>query len=206
VLARSVDPPGNSSGADHLETPSSWKLWRSCIPSEKNMSASQRQEAPQSRGWRCNFFQSGKSNRVNSYQGETGDTRPLVAHSSDNLSVSASTSPPLSLSTCPSGHKIGGSQGAHSSGDPPELVPPTAPSSSSALGSAAATALSPQSCPSGHDIGWIKRNGVRSQFLELEYLVLIMKNSKALPDPLPTWTPPCVSSVPNLSARQAPVA
>lgn len=138
VLARSVDPPGNSGGADHLETPSSSKFWSSCIPSGKNRFASRRQQAPQSRrGW-CNFFQSGK-NRVNPSQGETGGTRPPVAHSSDNPSECAATTPPLSQTVVlPAGRTgIGGSPSvAHLSGNQSRLAAstPPLPSSSSPLG------------------------------------------------------------------------
>jgi len=71
---------------------------------------------------------------------------------------------PLSPQSCPSGHDIGGSQGAHSSGDPPGFVPSSAPFSSSKLESAATPALSLPTCPSGHDIGGKKRSGEMLDF------------------------------------------
>lgn len=206
VLAKSGKPTSDDSGgADHLETPSSSKLWSSCIPGRKPSSASQ--PGNSSSSWRKIFHR--QSNRVNPVPGQTNDARPQVAHSpGKNPSESATTTTTLLPSSIsPLGGNIGGNPEAHSPGDPPGFVPSPAPSSSSELGSAAAAALSPQSCPSGHDIGWIERNGVRSQFLELEYLVLMMEYSKAQQPPPPQWTHPCVPNVPNLLARrQARVA
>ena len=205
VLASSGNPPRNSSRTDHPETPLSFKLGSSCFPDGKTRSSFQRQQAQQSHGLRSNYFRSGK-NRVHPSHGDTGNTRPPVAHSSDNSSESAATNPPLShivvlpagrigiggsgssqVRTDPSasppppnlfgtngkpvrplppipvlpssvGTEIGGIPRAHSPDDPSEIVPPSAPSSSSELGSAAAAALSPQSCPSGHEKGGIERN------------------------------------------------
>ena len=206
VLAQS----GNSDDADHPETPSRFNRGSSCIPGRKTGSASQRQEAPQSRGgWWRKFFRWGKSNRVNPSQGETGDTSPQVTHSSDKISseFAATTTTLLPSSISPLGGNIGGNPGAHSPGDPPEIVPSPAPSSSYELGSAATTALSPQSCPSGHDIGGIEPDGMRSQFAEIDYLVLTMKYASApwTDNPPLLWTHPCLQGVPNL-ARLARVA
>lgn len=211
VLVQSADPSGDSGSADHPKTPSSLKLGSSCIPGEKTRSASRRQQAPQSREWWRNIFQSGKSNRVNPSQGKTDDTRPPVAHSSDNPSESAATTSPLSQTVVfPAGRTgiggsgssqdgtdltaslpppnlfgtngkpvrplpptpvnppsrrtgIGGSSPAHSPGNPPEIVPPPAPSLSYELGSAATPAAPPltnkPSTSWGTDIGGTKRSG-----------------------------------------------
>ena len=258
VLAQSVDPSGDSSGADQPKTQSRLNLLSSCIPGRKSSSASQCQQASQSRGWRCNFFQSGKSNRVNPSHGETGNTRPPVAHSSVDPSECAATTPPLSQTVVlPAGRTgiggsgssqdgtdrsaflhppnsfgtndkpvrplppipvipfsrgtdIRGSLPAHSPGDPPELVPPSAPSSSSALESAATPAADPlnEKPPTswGVKIVGIERDVVRSPFDDIATVLLNMKYSKAPPLPPPQWTHPCVPNVPLKMARQARVA
>ena len=206
VLAKSGKPPsGDSDGADHLETPSSSKLWSSCIPGRKTGSSTPRQN-PQPSGWR-RIFQKSKSNRVNPNPGQTNDARPQVAHSPGKIpsGSAATTTTLLPSSISPKGGNIGGNPGAHSPGDPHGFVPLPAPSSSSELGSAAAAALSPQSCPSGHEIGGIERNWVRSQFVEFASLVLLMKYATAQLPPPSLMSHPCVPSVPNL-VRQARVA
>jgi hypothetical protein len=163
VFAASAHSSDDSGGADHPKTPSSSKFRSSCIPGRKTGSASQRQN-PQSSGWLRRIFQSGKSNRVNPSQGETGDTRPPVAHSSGKIpSESAATTPPLPSSISPLGGDIGGSSQAHSQGDPPKIVPSSAPSLSPELGSAATPAAPPLTNKSstswGTDIGGTKRSG-----------------------------------------------
>jgi hypothetical protein len=205
-LAQSGDPPGNSDYADHPETPSTFNPWSSCIPGGKTRSSTQCQTPPSRGGWR-NFFRRDKSsNRVNPSQGETGDTPPQVTHSSDKISSEfAATTTLLPSSISPLGGNIGGSPGVHSSGDPPEIVPSPAPSSSYELGSAATPALSLPCCPSGHDIGGIERTWVRSEFDEVEFLVLSMQYAKAQPPPPLLSTHPCLLRVPNL-ARLARVA
>lgn len=210
-LAKLGKPPsGDSSGADHPETPSTFNPWSSCIPGGKTRSSTQRQ-TPKLSGWR-NFFRRDKSsNRVNPSQGETGDTSPQVTHSSDKISseFAATTTTLLPSSISPLGGNIGGNPGAHSPGDPPGFVPPSAPSSSSELGSAAATAANPlnEKPPTrwGVDIGGIERTWVRSEFDEVEFLVLRMQYAKAQPPPPLLWTHPCLLRVPNL-ARLARVA
>ena len=206
------NPPGNSDDADHPETPSSSKLWSSCIPGGKTRSSTQRQTPPSRGGWR-NFFRRDKSNRVNPSQGETGATSPQVTHSSGKISseFAATTTTLLPSSISPLGGNIGGNPGAHSPGDPPGFVPPSAPSSSSELGSAAATAANPlnEKPPTlwGVDIGGIECEGASPQFAEIDYLVLMMKYASApwTDNPPLLWTHPCLQGVPNL-ARLARVA
>ena len=194
VLARSVDPPGNSSGADYPKTPSSSKLWSDSSKVRTNPPAS---------------LLKSKSSSPKERNG-IGGSNP-VAHSSDNSSVSASTIQPLSQTVVfPAGRTgIGGSQGAQFQADRLVNAPPPAPSLSPELGSAATPAAPPNEKPStlwGVDIGGGEHNRVGTQFVELAFRILMMKYSKSLPDPLPTWTPPCVPNVPFLVARQARVA
>ena len=211
-LAKSGKPPGSFGGADHPETSSRFNLWRSCILGRKTSSASQ--PGNSSSSWRRFFHRDKSSNRVNPYQGETGDTSPPVAHSSDTMSSgSAATNPPLShidvLSTERTGIGGSGSPRAHSPDDPSEIVPPSAPSLSQELRSAATPAAdSPDEKPptsSGVKIGGIERTWVRSEFDEVEFLVLKIQYAKAQPPPPLLWTHPCLPRVPNL-ARLARVA
>jgi hypothetical protein len=171
VLAKSGKPPGSFGGADHLETPSSLKLWSSCIPGGKTSSASQ--PGNSSSSW-SKIFRRRKSNSVNPDPGQTNDTRPPVAHSSGkNLSGSAAANPlMLPSSSSPLGGNIGVSPGAHSPSDPHGFVPLPAPSSSSELGSAAAPALSPQMCPSGHEKGGIERSEEMLDFDDWYFIAL----------------------------------
>ena len=80
--------------------------------------------------------------------------------------------PPTPVNPPSWGTDIGGNPGAHSPGDPHGFVPLPAPSSSSELGSAAATALSPQLCPSGHDIGGIERSKNMLDFDDWYFIAL----------------------------------
>lgn len=194
VLAQSGDPPGNSGGADHHKTLSSSKLWSDSSKVRTNPHASL---------LKSKFSSPKERNGI-------GGSNP-VAHSSDNPSVSASTIPPLSKTVVlPAGRTgIGGSQGAQFQADRLVNAPPPAPSLSPELGSAATPAAPPNEKPStlwGVDIGGGEHNRVGTQFVELAFRILMMKYSKSLPDPLPTWTPPCVPNVPFLVARQARVA
>jgi hypothetical protein len=191
VLAKSGKPPsGDSDGADHLETPSSSTLWSSCIPGRKTSSASQ--PGNSSSSWRKIFHR--QSNRVNPDPGQTNDTRLPVALSSDKNPSGSAATPALSPQMCPSGHEKGVSNlVAHS----PDKI---------SSGSAAAPALSPQMCPSGHEKGVIERNGVRSQFEDLAFLLLMMKYTTAQPSLPPLWTHPCLPRVPTNLALQSSVA
>jgi len=164
VLAQSKNPSGDSGGADRPKS-----LLSSYIPGGKTRSASQCQDPPQSRGGWRNFFQRGKSNRVNPSEGATSDSSPPVAHSSGKPSECAATTPPLPSFISPLGGDIGGSPGAHSPGEPLGFVPSSAPSSSSKLGSAATPALSLPTCPSGHDKGGTKRS---EEMLDLSMVYL----------------------------------
>jgi hypothetical protein len=197
VLAQSGDPPGNSGGADHPKTPSSNVLGSGSSQDGTDLSAS----LPHPNLFGIN----GKPVRplpptpVNPPSRRTGiGGSPSVEHLSDNQSRSAATTPPLSLSTCPSGHDIGGSQGAQSSGDPPEIVPSSAPSSSSALRSAATPALSPQSCPSGHDIGGTKRSGKM-----LDITMVLLFGAHLLRLGVPLAQAPLFSHIPPAQEAQA---
>jgi hypothetical protein len=144
VLASSENPPEKSGGADHPKTPSSPNLWSSCIPGGNTSSASQ--PGNSSSSWR-KIFRRRKSNSVNPDPGQTNDTRPPVAHSSGKSSESAAATilPPSSIVILPTGRTgIGGSPlTAHPPGDPLEIVPIPAPSSSSTLGSAATSNVPP---------------------------------------------------------------
>jgi hypothetical protein len=206
VLASSGKPPGSFGGADHLETPSSSKLWSSCIPGRKTGSSTQPDNSSSSRHkffpWRI------KSNRVNPSQGQTNDTRPPVAHSPGTISsesAAATILPPSS--SFPLGDNIGGSPlTAHPPGDPLVIAPSSAPSLSSELGSAATPNEKPPTSL-GVKIGGIEPNGVRFIDKEFEFLVLTMKYSTApwTGNPPLLWTHPCLPHVPNLE-RFASVA
>jgi hypothetical protein len=139
VLAKSGNPSsGDSDGEDHPKTPSSSKLWSSCIPGGKTSSASQ--PGNSSSSW-SKIFRRRKSNSVNPDPGQTNDTRPPVAHSSESAAT-----PALTPQLCPLGHEKGGSNPvAHSSGKNPSE-------------SAATPALSHQLCPLGHEKGGIERS------------------------------------------------
>ena len=207
VLAPSGNPPGNSSGDDHSKTSKLRAQGSSCIHGRKTRSSTPRQ-TPLLSGWR-KFFRWGR-NRVNPSQGKTDDIPLLVAHSSDNQSeFAATTTTLLPSSSSPLGGNIGGNPGAQIQADRLVNVPPSAPSSSSELGSAAATAANPlnEKPPTlwGVDIGGTKRNGVRPLFEEIEFSVLMMKYSKEQPPPPLLCTHPCLPGVPNL-VRQARVA
>ncbi len=192
VLAKSGNPPsGDSDGADHLETPSSSKLWRSCIPGRKTSSASQ--PGNSSSSWRKIFHR--RSNRVNPVPGQTNDARPQVAHSPGKNPSESAAAPALSPQLCPSGHEKGVSNlVAHS----PDKI---------SSGNAATPALSPQMCPSGHEKGGIEPNVVSPQFMDHSFKELMMKYSTApwTCNPPLQWTHPCLHRVPNL-ARFASVA
>jgi hypothetical protein len=190
VLAKSGKPPGSFGGADHLETPSSSKLWSSCIPGGKTSSASQ--PGNSSSSW-SKIFRRRKSNSVNPDPGQTNDTRPPVAHSSDKNPSESAATPALTPQLCPLGHEKGGSN-------------PVAHSSDNQSESAATPALTPQLCPLGHEKGGTERNGAGSQFEELAFLMLMMKYTTSQPSLPPLLTHPCVPEVPNLLALQARVA
>jgi hypothetical protein len=144
VLAQSGDPPGYSGGADPPKTPSSNVLWSDSSKARTYLSAS----LPPP-----NLFGS-KGKPVRPLpptpvvpKGTDIGGRPPVAHSSGipigNPPESAATTLALSLPSCPSGHDIGGNE-----------PPPSAPSSSSKLGSAAnPIAISPTCSPLGGNIG-----------------------------------------------------
>jgi hypothetical protein len=139
VLAKSGKPPGSFGGADHQKTPSRFNLWSRCNPGGETSSASQPGNSSSSRHkffpWRS------KSNRVNPNPGQTNDTRPPVAHSSESAAT-----PALTPQLCPLGHEKGGSNPvAHSSGKNPSE-------------SAATPALSHHLCPLGHEKGGIERS------------------------------------------------
>jgi hypothetical protein len=128
VLAQSGNP-SDSGGADQPETQSSLNLLRSCIPRGKTRNATQCQNRQnlQSSGWREFFQWRRKLNQVNPSQGETGDTRSQVTHSSGKIpSESAATNQPLSHSIIlPTGRTdIGGSGSSQVGTDPTALLPP----------------------------------------------------------------------------------
>jgi hypothetical protein len=214
VLARSGNspgnPPGNSGSADHPKTPSSSKLRSDSSKVGTNPPASLL-KVPKSFG-KSRFVQMLKSKSSSQKERNGIDGSNPVAHSSDNPSGSASTIPPLSQTVfLPAGRTgIGGSQGAQFQADRLVNAPPPAPSLRPELRSAATPAATrPNEKPPtlwGADIGGGEHNRVGTQFVELAFVMLKMKYSKALPDPLPTWTHPCVHCVPNLLARQACVA
>jgi hypothetical protein len=209
VLARSVDPSGYSGSADHPKTPSSSKLGSNSSKVGTNPPASLL-KVPKSFG-KSRFVQMLKSKSSSQKERNGIDGSNPVAHSSDNPG-SASTIPPLSQTVfLPAGRTgIGGSQGAQFQADRLVNAPPPAPSLRPELRSAATPAATrPNEKPPtlwGADIGGGEHNRVGTQFVELAFVMLKMKYSKALPDPLPTWTHPCVHCVPNLLARQACVA